>query len=97
MFLAHSLEVAEHSKESAVCRSGAPRSVTSSRLDDVAHLSSLWCDNLELKGEHKEMIGNLTWCVPHVELDPLLLNLEASRVILKHRGNVILKREACGG
>lgn len=60
MFLAHSLEVAEHSKESAVCRSGAPRSVTSSRLDDAAHLSSLWCDNLELKGEHKEMIGNLT-------------------------------------
>lgn len=35
--------------------------------------------------------GVLTWCVPHVELDPLFVNLKTGRVVLKHGGDITLK------
>lgn len=37
------------------------------------------------------MKASLTRSVPHVELDPLFLDLEAGCVILKHGGDVILE------
>lgn len=39
-----------------------------------------------------EIWNDPTWCVPHVQLDPVLVYLKAGCVVFKHGGQVALKK-----
>lgn len=77
-----------------------------SRLKETwltVHITCASCDIFESKCQHVFIklvpleATVLTWCVPHVQLNPLFLDLETCRVVLEDSRDIILKINISNG